>query len=109
MKELSQEQFNRARAFLKAQARPLDRALFEYRFEGATADRVVAKLAQYQNADGGFGHALEPDVRTPSSSALATGIGLTVLKELACSPKHTMVITAVRFLRETFDEQAQVW
>lgn len=109
MKRLSPEQFHRARHFLKTEARPLDRALFEHRFEGAPADRVTEALAPYQNADGGFGHGLEPDVRTPSSSALATGIGLTVLKELGCSPQHTMVADAVRFLRHTFDQGAQVW
>ena len=109
MKQLSRDAFNRARAFLTTQARPLDRALFEHRFEAAPAERVLAELARYQNDDGGFGHALEPDLRTPSSSALATGIGLTVLKELKCSPEHTMVADAVQFLRETFDEQGQMW
>lgn len=109
MKQLSRDAFNRARAFLKTQARPLDRALFEHRFEAAPAERVLAELERYRNDDGGFGHALEPDVRTPSSSALATGIGLTILKELACPPEHAMVTAAVGFLRQTFDEEAQVW
>lgn len=109
MKGLSPEQSRRAREFLKTEARPLDRALFEHRFEGAPAHHVLVELAQYQNEDGGFGHALEPDVRTPSSSALATGIGLSVLKELECSSDHVMVTSAVRFLRHTFDEQTQVW
>lgn len=109
MKQLSREAFNRARVFLKAQARPLDRALFEHRFEDAPAQRVLEELARYQNDDGGFGHALEPDVRTPSSSALATGIGLTILRELECSAQHRMGTQAVQFLRETFDEKAQIW
>jgi len=109
VKQLSRGAFNRARRFLKTQARSLDRALLEHRFEAASAERVLDELVRYQNDDGGFGHALEPDVRTPSSSALATGIGLTILKELECSPEHTMVADAVRFLRETFDEEAHVW
>ena len=75
MKKLSREAFDRARDFIKAQARPLDRVLFEYRFEGAPVDLVTAELARFQNDDGGFGHALEPDLRTPTSSALATEIG----------------------------------
>jgi len=109
VKQLSRGAFNRARRFLKTQARSLDRALLEHRFEAASAERVLDELVRYQNDDGGFGHALEPDLRTPSSSALATGIGLTILKELECSPEHTMVADAVRFLRETFDEEAHVW
>jgi hypothetical protein len=109
MKKLSREAFDRARDFIKTRARPLDRALFEYRFEEAPADRVTAELASFQNDDSGFGRALEPDLRTPTSSALATEIGLRTLKELGCALDHPMVAGAVRFLLETFDSERQVW
>jgi hypothetical protein len=109
MKKLSREAFDRARDFIKTQARPLDRALFEHRFERASADLVTAELACFQNDDGGFGHALEPDLRTPMSSALATEIGLRTLEELGCASDHPMVAGAVRFLLETFDSEQQVW
>jgi len=109
MKRLAPEAFDRAGLFLKTQARPLDRALFEYRFENAPVDRVTTELARFRNEDGGFGHALEPDVRTPSSSALATEIGLTILEELGCGVDHPLVRGAVRYLLETLDEQQQVW
>ena len=109
MKRLNREAFDRARHFLKTQARPLDRAMFEHRFEAAPAERVIAELARFQNDDGGFGRALEPDLRTPSSSALATEIGLRMLKELDCPADHSIVAQAVRFLLATFDHQAHVW
>jgi hypothetical protein len=109
MKKLSPESFNQARHFLKTKARPLDRALFEHRFEGAPSATVLSELAPFQNADGGFGRALEPDLRSPSSSALATGIGLRLLKELGSSPDHPMVHRAVDYLLATFDPQNQVW
>jgi hypothetical protein len=109
VKKLSREAFNQARQFLKTQARPLDRALFEYRFENASAERVVDELARFQNDDGGFGHALEPDLRTPTSSALATGIGLGLLQESDRAADHPLVQAAVQFLLATFDAQRQVW
>jgi len=109
MKQLSREAFDRARDFIKAQARPLDRALFKHRFEGASADLVTVDLARFQNDDGGFGHALEPDLRTPTSSALATEIGLRTLQDLGCASDHPMVVGAVRFFLETIDSQAKVW
>jgi hypothetical protein len=109
MKQLSREAFDRARNFIKTQARPLDRALFKHRFEGASPDLVIDELVRFQNDDGGFGHALEPDLRTPTSSALATEIGLRTLKELGCAADHAMVAGAVRFLIETFDSQQRVW
>ncbi len=79
MIQLSRKTFERAREFLLTQARPLNRVLFEYQFKGVAADRVVAQLAHFQNEVGGFDRALEADLRTPSSSALATGIGLRML------------------------------
>lgn len=109
MKQLVRGAFERARQFLMAQARPLERALFEYRFEGATAGSVLAKLVRFQNEDGGFGRALEPDLRTPSSSALATGIALRTLRELDCPADHPMVDRAVAYLLATYDEEARVW
>jgi hypothetical protein len=109
MKRLSHEAFDRARQFLKTQARPLDRAVFEHLFEAAPAESVIAELAHFQNEDGGFGQALEPDLRTPSSSALATGMGLRLLKELECSADHPMVRQAVSYLLAAFDHQAKVW
>jgi hypothetical protein len=102
MKRLNPEQFVRAREFLKIQARPLDRALFEHRFEAASAEHAISELACYRNADGGFGRALEPDLRTPSSSALCTGIA-------DCPSDHPLVSGAVQFLLDTFDEGRHVW
>ena len=109
MKRLSREAFDRARQFLRMQARPLDWAVFKHRFKGGSTDRVLAELARFQNEDGGFGQALEPDLRTPSSSALATGIGLRVLKEVHCPADHPLARRAVQFLLATFDQQARVW
>jgi hypothetical protein len=109
MKRLRPEAFERARRFLDTTARPIDRALFERRFQGAPAERVLAALAPYQNDDGGFGHGLEPDLRTPASSALATGIGLRLLDEMGCDGNHPMVRRAVRYLVETYDGSSNVW
>lgn len=109
MKVLSPEAYGRARRFLRTEARALDRALFAFRFEGAPADLVAGALSAYQNADGGFGRALEPDLRTPASSALATGIGLQVLREIGRPASDPLVEGAVRYLLETFDPGSQVW
>ena len=109
MKQLTRQAFHRAHQFLETQARPLERALFNHRFEHAPAESVLIELARFQNDDGGFGRALEPDLRTPSSSALATGIGLHILKDLKCAADHPLVRSAVGYLLATFDEQAGVW
>ncbi len=109
MKLLNSEPFKRASQFIKTQARPLERAIFEYRFEAGPTSAVIAELGHYQNPDGGFGHALEPDLRTPSSSALATGHVLTILKESGVPAEHEMIQSAVTYLLETHDPEARVW
>ena len=53
----------RASEFVWSFARLLERRILEHRFHGASVDRVVEVLLAYRNADGGFGHALEPDLR----------------------------------------------
>lgn len=100
-KQLRREAFARARQFLKTQARPLEGALFAHWFEGASAGESLAELAAFQNEDGGFGRALEPDLRTPSSSALATAMGLRLLKELGCGADHPLVGRAMGYLLAT--------
>lgn len=109
MVQLSRQALDRARHFLKTHARPLERALYEFRFEGAPADHVLAELAHFQNRNGGFGHGLEPDLRTPASSALATGIGLRVLEELGCTEDHPMVGHTIHWLLNDYNPLTEVW
>jgi hypothetical protein len=53
--------------FIRSQARLLERRLFATHFLGQPAAHVLDALRGYQNDDGGFGHALEPDKRCPAS------------------------------------------
>jgi hypothetical protein len=56
-----------ASAFLDTHARLLDRHRFDTLAGGAPPDGLLAALAAYRNDDGGFGWALEPDLRAPAS------------------------------------------
>jgi hypothetical protein len=69
----------RAAAFVWSNARLLERTLFAQRFLGGPHEAVVAALVAYRNPDGGFGHALEPDVRAPQSLPLHCEIALRAL------------------------------
>jgi len=62
----------RAAGFMRSKARPLERACHAFHFGNAGRDPVLNALATYQNADGGFGRGLEPDLTLPDSSALCT-------------------------------------
>jgi len=70
-----------AAAFVAAHARVLDQRRFERLFTGGGTTPVRDAVAAYRNADGGFGHALEPDVRDPASQPAATEMALRVMDE----------------------------
>jgi hypothetical protein len=109
LEKLGPRAWNAARAFLTAQARPLERALFHWRFEGGDPQSVVVALAPYQNPDGGFGHGLEPDLMLAGSSVLATTRALQTLRDLHADAGHPMVIQALAFLRTMWDAAADRW
>lgn len=67
------------RDFIQRDGRLLERRIAETIFDGAPADAVVDALSGYQNTDGGFGHALEPDTRCPASLAIYTEIAFQAL------------------------------
>ncbi len=69
----------RATGFMWRNARLLERALFALLFERGPAQAVVSALRAYRNPDGGFGHALEPDVRAPDSMPVHTEFALRAL------------------------------
>lgn len=71
--------FEAGRGFLRRDGRLLERRLFATCFEGAPAAGVVDAVRAYRNADGGFGHALEPDKRCPASLPLDTELALQAL------------------------------
>ena len=70
-----------AAQFLAAGGRVLDRRRFERLFAGGSAGPVRDAVAAYRNADGGFGHGLEPDGRSPASQPAAIEQALRILDE----------------------------
>jgi len=73
--------FNAAAAFVTASARVLDQRRLERLFRDGPASAVRDAVAAYRNADGGFGHALEPDGRAPGSQPPAMEMALRILDE----------------------------
>ncbi len=74
-----------AESFIWRAARLLDRHRYSLLFVGGPAEPVLEALRGYRNADGGFGHALEPDLRCPASQPAPTLNALEVLNEAGAS------------------------
>ncbi|MEV5490001.1 hypothetical protein AB0L47_18675 [Streptomyces bobili] len=72
----------RAEHFVWLTARVLEQRLFAHHFLHGAADPVETALDAYRNEDGGYGHALEPDLRGPVSQPLHTARALHVLDSL---------------------------
>ncbi|MFJ3089255.1 hypothetical protein [Streptomyces sp. NPDC086838] len=73
---------DRAEQFIWLTARVLEQRRFAHQFLAAGADPVETALAAYANEDGGYGHALEPDLRGPVSQPLHTAHALSVLDSI---------------------------
>ena len=86
---------HQARNFVYRNARPLELARWKYLFEGGSREEVLTALASYQNGDGGFGHALEPDCWNPDSSPIQTWAAAEILREIGFEEKDHPIIQGI--------------
>lgn len=89
-----------ATQFVYANARLLDRRRLELLLGLASRDAVIDALRPYQNDDGGFGHALEPDMRAPGGEPASVLLALETLLESGVR-EHPMIEAAARWLDES--------
>lgn len=102
--------FEKARGFIQRNARPVDFARWQFHFEHGTQEAVLHALASYQNADGGFGHALEPDAWNPDSSPIQTWTATEILREIGWTDaRHPLVQGILRYLESGQDFNGRIW
>ncbi len=109
MRKLLQDAFDKAKNYLFNHGRKLDQALFRYYFEEGSSEQVVTELNKFQNEDGGFGHGLEADLRSPDSSVIAAAHGLDILAELDNNKNLEITQKAVSYILDQFDDKKEVW
>jgi hypothetical protein len=83
--------------FIWRTGRLIDRHRLAHRFLDGDRAPVLAALAAYQNPDGGFGNALEPDLRGPASQPEPVEVAFRVLDEVEAMD-HPMVARACDWL-----------
>jgi hypothetical protein len=106
---LTREAFDASRQFIETTARPLEIARFRHVFAGTPVEVIFDALRSYQNSDGGFGHALEPDLRAEESSALCTSIAFQVLRSTQTKPAPSLVTMGIQYLLDTLDRTEGHW
>lgn len=99
MKKLTSQAFAEISMWMHRNARPVDLAIWRYHFENGSQEAILAELSLYQNEDGGFGHALEPDSWNPNSSPYTTLYAMNTLKSIGfLDISHPMLQGIFRYL-----------
>lgn len=84
-----------ARDFILRSARRLERAHFSYAFEDGDPLEVEAALLPYSSEDGGFGEALEPDLRGPASHPAHVQFALHMLLAIGADVEESPLLEGV--------------
>ncbi|MCE2612783.1 hypothetical protein LVD13_07350 [Flavobacteriaceae bacterium D16] len=89
--KLSKENFTKAKDFILTNARMIERRLFQFHFENDSPEGVFHAVYAYRNADGGFGHGMEPDTASPESQPLFSIMALETLDEVGYLTKDIIL------------------
>ncbi|MCH5154516.1 MAG: hypothetical protein J1F71_04820 [Clostridiales bacterium] len=101
--------FKKAMEFVYRNARPIDLALWRYHFEGGKRSDVIEILSFYQNADGGFGHAIEPDFWNSNSTPIATWKAISILNEVGVDLNEKIVKNILNYFDSGKDFENGLW
>lgn len=102
MKTLTKLQFDQIENWILRHARPLDYACFNVQFMQSKVESYLNILAQYQNSDGGFGHAIDPDNWSPHSTPYDTLKAIHLMQGVGFMDiSHPLYQGAIRYLRQT--------
>ncbi|MGM0640325.1 MAG: hypothetical protein ACQESN_02730 [Thermotogota bacterium] len=94
---------------IKELGRDLEYYRYLYFYENGKSIDIINELEKYQNEDGGFGNALEPDIRMPHSSATATSVAFQIMKEINYKNCDNIVKSTIKYLENTFDYDNKRW
>lgn len=96
--------YTAAKKFILKNSRPLDMARWNYLFENGSKEDVASVLKTYQNDDGGFANALEPDCWNINSIPLQTWVATQIIKEINLDDKNHPIIKGILDYLSSKDE-----
>jgi len=110
MKKLSKKSFEEIRLWVYRNARQFELALWQYEFENGSKEAVLSALAYYQNDDGGFGNALEPDSWNPESTPYTTKVVIDLLRSIDfVDAKHPIIQGMLKFFESGKHREEYGW
>jgi hypothetical protein len=109
-KFLNENDFEEIRSFVYRNARPLELALWQYHFEKGNKENVLSALLYYQNDDGGFGKAIEPDNWNPESTPYAANFAIEMLRRIDFTEiEHPLYQGVIHYLENTTYQGYNGW
>lgn len=96
--------YTASKKFILKNSRPLDMARWNYLFEDGSKEDVIKVLKTYQNDDGGFANALEPDCWNINSTPLQTWVATQIIKEINLDDKNHPIIKGILDYLSSKDE-----
>lgn len=104
---ISKDTIDRLRETVKRRGRQVDYLMIEHLFSDRSTE-IIEALKAFQNEDGGFGNALEPDLRVPDSSAVATEFAINILDRLN-DVDAELIKKIVNYLEGSFNHIKGYW
>lgn len=102
--------YHEVRNWMLRNARTVELALWRCHFEHGNPRDVADALLAYQNEDGGFGHALEPDNWNPASTPIATWTAIKYMLQVGFTDMtHPAYQGAWRYLASGKDREDYGW
>ncbi|WP_034439036.1 hypothetical protein [Clostridium ihumii] len=102
--------YTRAKRFILKNSRPLDMERWNYLFENGSKEDVISVLKTYQNIDGGFASALEPDCWNTNSTPLQTWAATQIIKEINLDDKtHPIIKGILNYLSSNNEFDGHRW
>ncbi len=102
--------FVKSQKFIYRNARPLDLARWKLHFENGSIDDVLSVLSFYQNDDGGFAYAVEPDNWNINSTPISAWVATMILREIGFEePSHPIIQGILKYLDSGQDFSDGKW
>ncbi|MBO5274923.1 MAG: hypothetical protein J6I45_09950 [Clostridia bacterium] len=109
MRKLTQKQLCTMDAWIQQNARPYDRAKWNYLFGSGSKDAIVKEMLRYQNSDGGMGSGFEPDVICPLSAAIPTAEAIFQAYDYDLDCRSDWFASILRYFENTVQSIPKYW
>lgn len=110
MKMLSIDTLKKMEIELNKIARPLECAMFDVIINNGSINKYLEELKKFQLDDGGFGFAIEPDLRLASSCPISTSVGIRNALKFEKHPASIVIVKkALEYLVKAYDKDRIGW